>query len=232
MTRRRGLSVKHRAVGQLPVLHRRLTYAVCGLVYASGVLWLLFHYGVAAHNDFGPARHPLESWWLRLHGAAAMGFLIVLGSLLPAHIGEAWGLRRNFSTGVVMLAATAFLVITGWGLYYLGNETLRAWLSVGHWAIGAAGAPLLVVHMLVGRRQKDRIAHRAARLPSRATQVGPGAPARSSAGLGASKADREPHASQEVVGTVAKSNTGPNVRRKIPGNEIDKPADAVVPRAG
>jgi len=166
MTRRRGSPVRSRAAGRLPVWHRRLTYAVCGLVYASGVLWLLFHYGVTAHNDFGPARHPLESWWLQLHGAAAMGFLIVLGSLLPGHIGEAWRLRRNFSTGVVMLAATAFLVVTGWGLYYLGSETLRAWLGVGHWVIGAAGAPLLVLHRLLGRGQKERFAARAARLPS------------------------------------------------------------------
>ena len=158
MTRSRDVAVETRAGARLSLLHRRLTYLACALVYVSGVLWLLFHYGVPSQNDFGPARHPLESWWLRLHGAAAMGFLIAFGSLLPRHISEAWAMRRNVSTGVVTLAATAFLLLTGWGLYYLGDESLRGWLSVGHWAIGAAGAPLLLIHLLVGRRPKVPVA--------------------------------------------------------------------------
>ena len=157
MSSLRSQASRARAAGRLSAVHRRLTYLVCALLYITGALWLLFHYAVAAPDELGRARHPLESWSLRLHGAVAFGFLVALGSLLPRHIGEAWATRRNRSSGAIMLSAASLLVITGWGLYYVGGETLREWLSIGHWVIGLAAAPLLLFHVLLGWRQKPRV---------------------------------------------------------------------------
>jgi hypothetical protein len=135
----------------LSATHRRLIYAACALLYASGVLWLLFHYGVQAPDDSASARHPAEAWSLRLHGAMAMAFLIALGSLLPLHVRRAWAQRRNFATGIAMISGATVLALTGWGLYYVGDEMLREWLSVGHWLIGVSAAPLLTLHVLTGK---------------------------------------------------------------------------------
>lgn len=123
------------------------------VILISGALWLIFHYFIIVQGQFGESRHPLETWWLRLHGAAAMVFHIVLGTLLPIHIRRGWQLRRNFQSGVAVLLIVAALVITGYGLYYISSEELRPWVSVFHWAIGLTGTAALILHILLGKRK-------------------------------------------------------------------------------
>jgi len=117
----------------------------------TGVLWLVFHYFVIVQRDFGESRHPMEGWWLRLHGATAMAFLVVLGSLLPVHIDRAWRSRKIRRTGVAVICIVIALVLTGYGLYYAGSEELRPWISAIHWGVGLIGAPALTLHVLVGK---------------------------------------------------------------------------------
>jgi len=142
----------------------------------SGALWLVFHYFVTIGGEFGERRHPLEAWWLRLHGAAAMAFLIALGTLLPIHVRRAWQLGRNNLTGVAVLSVVAALVITGYGLYYAGGENLRVWISVVHWVIGLTGIPVLILHASVGKRKASNLhltrsrQHQHQRLPVERTE--------------------------------------------------------------
>ena len=121
------------------------------LLLVSGALWLLFHYFVRVHGQFGEAPHPLESWWLRLHGAAAMLVLIVLGSLLPVHVRRGWHQRRNLLAGTILGAVGLLLIASGYALYYFGGEELRPWISVFHWVVGLSALPLLIWHILRGR---------------------------------------------------------------------------------
>ncbi len=137
--------------GGLPPWQRRLTYLACALVYATGLLWLAAHYGTGREGGSFGARSPWESWSLKLHGAAAIGFLLALGSLMPRHIPEGLAKRRNVASGILAVATAAVLVITAWGLYYAGAEELRDRLSVLHWALGLAAGPLLALHALLGR---------------------------------------------------------------------------------
>ena len=134
--------------------HLRWVYASCGLLFASGALWLLFHYFVRVHGEFGERPHALELWWLRLHGAAAMLMLAVLGSLLPIHMRRGWHQRKNLLAGTVLGALALLLVISGYALYYFGSEETRPWISAFHWLLGL-GAPLLLVwHIVSGRRTR------------------------------------------------------------------------------
>jgi cation transport ATPase len=141
---------------RLSVRHGRWVAGTSLVLLLSGVLWLLFHYFVAVPGDFGAAAHPLEAWWLRVHGAAAMGFLIVLGTVLPVHARRAWNLRRNRWTGAAVLGVIAALLVTGYALYYAGSEELRPWISGIHWVIGLIAAPTLVLHGLTGRQEAAR----------------------------------------------------------------------------
>ena len=143
----------HRPSGiRLSPSHERWVLGLSAALLISGALWLVFHYFITVPSEFGEHRHPLEAWWLRMHGAAAMGFLIVLGTMLPIHIRRAWQLRRNFRTGGVMLSVVIVLVITGYGLYYASGENLRIWISAVHWGVGLFGMPALILHVLVGKR--------------------------------------------------------------------------------
>jgi hypothetical protein len=87
---------------------------------------------------------------MKTHGGAAMIALLVIGALAP-HVKRAWKADRNRLSGAVLLGVNAFLIITGYGLYYAGGEQLRAWLSRWHAWIGLAVGLLLPAHVIAGR---------------------------------------------------------------------------------
>jgi len=115
---------------------------------------LIAHYLLTMSGTVGDMLpHPSEPWWLKVHGAAAMGFLIALGSLLPGHISHAWQARRNHRSGVSTLTLISILVLTGYGLYYAGGEESRPWISLVHWLMGLIGAGVLPLHVYLGGRK-------------------------------------------------------------------------------
>jgi hypothetical protein len=56
-------------------------------------------------------------------------------------------------TGSLMAACNAVLILTAFGLYYFGWETLRLWASRLHIGVGIGLALLFLLHVLVGRRR-------------------------------------------------------------------------------
>lgn len=144
-------------------------YGSFAVLAATGLAWLVLHHFVRVPGDFGIARHPLEIWSLRLHGAAAMAFLVLMGTLLPVHVRRAWRARRNLATGIAMLAANAMLVATGYALYYAGSESLRSWSSVIHWSVGLGAVALMTTHIAAGRARRRDEGKVARSIPSPAT---------------------------------------------------------------
>ena len=137
---------------KLSTAHRRWIYWSSAALFTTGGLWLLFHYFARTHGQFGETAHPLEVWWLRLHGGCAMLVLVVIGSLLPVHVRRGWHLRKNLLAGWVLGSLALLLVASGYALYYVGNETTRPWISVFHWVLGL-GAPLVLAwHVWRGQR--------------------------------------------------------------------------------
>ncbi|MGE5319841.1 MAG: hypothetical protein ACM3KD_06665 [Hyphomicrobiaceae bacterium] len=133
--------------------HKRLAYAAFLLLWASGALWLLFHYFLGTEGDFGPATHPLEKWWLRLHGLAAMLVLVAVGSLATNHMRLALNRKKNLRTGLPMLALSAWLAATGYALYYFSSDDNAGWLPLLHWIAGLVLPLALVLHIRLGRRR-------------------------------------------------------------------------------
>lgn len=133
---------------------RTFFYAAFGLLFATGVLWEIFHQYVKVQSDFGPASHPLEKWWLRLHGGSAMVVLVLLGMLLPIHVRIAWHSGRNRLSACTLAALCLLLIVTGYGLYYLGGEKARSLASISHLVLGL-GLPLIIVwHVLAGKSSR------------------------------------------------------------------------------
>ncbi|MGA2552369.1 MAG: hypothetical protein ABSF50_19660, partial [Burkholderiaceae bacterium] len=130
---------------QIPRIHRptpepiRLTYRrrqvlywVSGLLLASGLLWLVFHFA----QDKEALPSPWLAWSMKLHGAAAMLFLFLLGTLFYPHILTAWRSHRNRFNGGWFGATVLVLIGTGYGLYYFDGALLRELTEWIHWAIG------------------------------------------------------------------------------------------------
>ena len=120
------------------------------LLFLSGVVWTYWNYLAVSPGDFETSA---KTWAMKIHGAAAMAILVLIGMLLSGHVRFAWRAGRNRANGSVFLSALAALTITGYGLYYAGGERLRAWTSWIHLAVGLA-LPILLIHILVGRRTR------------------------------------------------------------------------------
>jgi len=133
---------------RLKRLQRYSLYAVLTLLFLSGVEWTYWNYLAASPGDFETSA---KAWAMKIHGAAAMAVLVLIGMLLSGHVRFAWRARRNRANGSIFLSAFAVLTITGYGLYYAGGEILRGWTSWIHLAVGLALPILLLIHIFLGR---------------------------------------------------------------------------------
>ena len=126
---------------------------VSGLVLLlTGIAWLLLHHFGQREGEFGPETNPLEPWMLRLHGAAMIASLLGVGSLLVVHVWRGWQYRSQRLIGIVLSTGVAWLILSGYLLYYVADEEWRAWLSISHWVAGLTGLPVFILHYTKGQK--------------------------------------------------------------------------------
>ncbi|HZE56049.1 MAG TPA: hypothetical protein VE111_22570 [Bradyrhizobium sp.] len=125
-------------------------YAAFAVLLLTGVGWLLADWQKDISGD--EFWQQSVAYLLMVHGGAAMVTLLVLGALIPVHVMRAWRSRKNRASGSAMATFNAILIATAFGLYYLGSETLRPWMSWIHIAAGFSLSLWLPVHIFLGRR--------------------------------------------------------------------------------
>ncbi len=121
------------------------------LLWLSGAAWLLLHYYGQVAGEFGPETNPLEPWFLRVHGLVLIPALLGFGGLFVVHIPKGWKNSYQRNVGVALTAVLAALIISGYMLYYVGDESLRDWTSLIHWVLGLAIPTLFIWHYLHAR---------------------------------------------------------------------------------
>jgi len=136
---------------RLRPFQRRLLYGVIALLFFTGVAWAFWNYLVSSRGDF---EMTAKAWAIKIHGAAAMAILVLVGMLLTSHVRVAWRVRRNRGNGSLFLGTFGILTVTGYGLYYAGGEELRAWTSWIHLAVGLALPLMLILHIWLGKRTR------------------------------------------------------------------------------
>lgn len=140
---------------RLSFSHALVLHLVACMVFLSGGLAALPDILAAAHHeDCLPLS--LKSWALAVHGGAAMGFLVVLGTLLPTHVINAWRSGGNRASGIVLLVAIGLLIGSGYGLYYFGGDQLRVVTQWVHLGLGLCEPPLVITHIILGRATRSR----------------------------------------------------------------------------
>lgn len=122
-----------------------------GILWISGVAWLLAHYFGRIDGEFGPQANPAEPWLLRLHGAAVIAALLGAGSLLVVHVWRGWQYRGQRLLGLLLTTTAALLILTGYMLYYVGGDAVRNWVSAAHWIAGLIAMPIFVMHFRRGK---------------------------------------------------------------------------------
>jgi hypothetical protein len=130
----------------------RLLINVVGAgLWASGGLWLIFHYFMQGQGEWGPEPHVLEPWWLRVHGAFAFMALWTAGLVFAAHIAGAWATGRRRATGIVLAAWLGMQAVTGWLLLYAGDDGVWSVVSPTHWIAGLALPVAYAMHRWLQR---------------------------------------------------------------------------------
>ncbi|HTI72539.1 MAG TPA: hypothetical protein VMF06_21365 [Candidatus Limnocylindria bacterium] len=141
--KRRGLQLSRR--------HRWTLYTFSVVLLVSGAIWAWAHYQDES-GTADPLLRGIAPWLLKVHGLAAMGFVLLLGTLIPVHIRHSWHANKNRVNGVFFLTAVGLLTVSGYLLYYLGDETVRGYMSRVHLWLGLAAPLLLGWHIFLGRR--------------------------------------------------------------------------------
>ena len=125
-------------------------YAAFAVLLLTGVGWLVADWQKEISSD--EIWQQSVAYMLMLHGGTAMVTLLLLGALIPLHMLRGWRSGRNRFSGSAMVSFNAILIATAFGLYYLGSETLRPWMSWIHIAAGFLLMLWFPVHIFLGRR--------------------------------------------------------------------------------
>jgi hypothetical protein len=136
MTRSAKLSRWHRAGVSVTTL----------ALWGTGVVILWAHVFGKKAGPFGPEPHWVEFPARAAHGLAAPVFLMVLGSLAPRHVPSGWQTGTRRGSAVTLGTAALILILTGWGLYYAGGDTLRQGIRWTHSALGMLLLPFFLFH--------------------------------------------------------------------------------------
>jgi cytochrome c biogenesis protein CcdA len=130
---------------------RRSIYAAFAVLFLTGAVWLVADW----QKDISPDEiwQQIAATMLMVHGGAAMITLLLLGALIPLHLLRSWRAAKNRVSGSVMVAFNAVLIVTAFGLYYLGSESVRPWMSWIHIAAGSLLALSFPIHIVLGRRK-------------------------------------------------------------------------------
>jgi hypothetical protein len=122
-------------------------------LWLSGAAWLLLHYYGQVEGEFGPETNPLEPWLLRLHGFMLIPALLGFGGLFVVHMPKGWKDRYQRNIGIGLTVLIGVLIVSGYFLYYVGDDGLRGWSSVIHWGIGL-GTPVIFIWHYLGHKPK------------------------------------------------------------------------------
>jgi small-conductance mechanosensitive channel len=139
---------------------RLALYGIFGVLFVSGVVWLLadrMKYNADADSDMW---QQIATFLLSVHGGSAMVALMMLGALGPMHVQRAWRAKTNRMTGIASVALYGLLIVTAFGLYYLGSDAIRPWISYVHIAFGLAVPAVISAHVMVGRSSTIAMAQR------------------------------------------------------------------------
>lgn len=120
------------------------------MLFLTGAGWLVADWEKSLSRD--ELWQQIAANLLMLHGGAAMVTLMLLGALIPLHMLRSWRSRRNLVSGSLMIALNALLIVTAFGLYYLGSEAVRPWMSWIHIVVGTSAPLLFGLHIFLGRR--------------------------------------------------------------------------------
>ena len=133
-----------------------MLFALVLTSWVSGVVFFVLDRWFLIEGEFGLEKHPWRLGFLKAHGASAFLMMVAFGFLLASHVSVAWPVRRMRPLGVALVSSLSLLMLSAYGLYYLGDENLRPIVTYAHAATGACLPFLLAAHLIQGQKRRWR----------------------------------------------------------------------------
>lgn len=130
---------------KLTFIQRIFCYLTFFGLLISGIIWVILRLFV----DFDSPFYFLSSLSLKLHGLFAFGFILVFGMITSTHISFNWQVKKNrYKSGIFLFILLFLLIISGYFLYYLGEEFYRNITSYFHIILGITCFLAFIIHLL------------------------------------------------------------------------------------
>jgi hypothetical protein len=136
---------------RLKTSFRYSIYASFAVLFVTGIVWLVADWQKNSSAD--EIWQQVSADMLMVHGGVAMLALMALGALIPLHFLRAWRAGKNRISGSIMAGFNAVLILTAFGLYYLGSEAVRPWISWIHIVAGLCVSATFPLHIALGRKR-------------------------------------------------------------------------------
>jgi hypothetical protein len=91
-----------------------------------------------------------------MHGAFAVAAIWMFGLLWSVHVTKLWPLSWRRWSGGLMAGVAAWLIVSGYLLYYVGDDKARSVVSLLHWGIGLAAPVFFFWHRIGFRGQAPK----------------------------------------------------------------------------
>ena len=135
-------------MNSLDALPRRALYLGCAVLFITGSIWAVLRYLAVQVGLEERAAMAGADFAMKVHGAAAMLALVLIGTLLPRHVSHGMKNARNKPSGIGMLSFFGVLSVSGYFLYYAGSDELRSVNSWIHLVVGLALPGIVLAHVV------------------------------------------------------------------------------------
>jgi hypothetical protein len=142
----------HRSSGHA-VRHRRMSrrqrfwiFSILGVLWLTGIAWLLLDQFYTRHGEFGITPHPLQGPLLLLHGIVAILSMYMFGWIVARHVSRWWAVRRRRFSGSVFTVFLTLLSVSGFALFFLVDDASQHVAALIHDLLGLAAAAFAIQH--------------------------------------------------------------------------------------
>ena len=127
-------------------IHQRVIYLSTISLWLSGVLFLFDRFLADDLFKLFAPRSELQVTAMKIHGALAIIFIFVFGTVY-AHFQRAWPVGRKRLSGLLLAAIFIILCVTMWPLYYSSEDFTRQIAISAHSVIGFLVPGFIILHV-------------------------------------------------------------------------------------
>ncbi len=139
---------------RFPKIYRQCLYGMFLLSCCSGSSFFILKTWFVQQGEYGLVKHAWQYPALQIHGAMAFLMMVGFGFVLGAHMPKSWKTKEKRKTGILLLTMPSLLILSGYLLYYVAQDTFREWLEYTHLAIGLLLPLGLTLHIATKVKHK------------------------------------------------------------------------------